>query len=189
MYCDSVPITVYPDSTLRSITWQFICVGVYSDIYTWQCGGGLEISSRKLSSLFRPGSVHSGSASWDDCDRAFSDKLCESSFPDRIPHSAWTVPQSAHSHFNGSRVYVHLGITCHLQFWQNDRGLLHATAVRQGWNGHWIRVSTQSWPWRRKFSRCSCQDSNSQPFDHESGVLTNKLSYDTGKKKKKKKHR
>ena len=30
--------------------------------------------------------------------------------------------------------------------------------------------------WRRKFSRCSCRDSNSQSSDHESGALTNKLS-------------
>ena len=26
--------------------------------------------------------------------------------------------------------------------------------------------------WRRKFSRCSCRDSNSQSSDHESGALT-----------------
>ena len=41
-----------------------------------------------------------------------------------------------------------------------------------GWNGHRIRVSTQIQLWRRKF----CRDSNSQPFDHESNALTNKLS-------------
>ena len=35
-----------------------------------------------------------------------------------------------------------------------------------------IRVSTESWPWRRKFSGCSCGDSNSRPFNHESGALT-----------------
>ena len=29
----------------------------------------------------------------------------------------------------GSRVYACLGVTCHLQFWQNDRDLLRATAV------------------------------------------------------------
>ena len=29
-----------------------------------------------------------------------------------------------------------------------------------------IRGSTESWPWRRKFSRCSCRDSNLRPFDH-----------------------
>ena len=55
-------------------------------------------------------------------------------------------------------------------------GLLHATGVTWGWNGHWIRVSTQSRLWRRKFPCHSCWDSNSQPFDHESGALTNKLS-------------
>ena len=31
--------------------------------------------------------------------------------------------------------------------------------------------------WWRKFSHCSCWDSNSQPFDHESGALTNKLYF------------
>ena len=54
-------------------------------------------------------------------------------------------------------------------------GSLYATAVTRGWNRHWIRVSTQSWFWRRKFSCRFCRDSNSQPFDHESGALTNKL--------------
>ena len=40
-----------------------------------------------------------------------------------------------------------------------------------------IKVSTQSQLWRRKFSCHSCQDSNSKPFDHESGPLTNQLSW------------
>ena len=35
-----------------------------------------------------------------------------------------------------------------------------------------IRVSTESWPWIRKFSHCSNRDSNPQPFDYESGSLT-----------------
>ena len=43
------------------------------------------ISSRTLIPLFRPGSVHSGSASWDDCDRVFPDELRVSLFPDRFP--------------------------------------------------------------------------------------------------------
>ena len=30
-------------------------------------------------------------------------------------------------------VYACLGVTCPLHFWQNDRGLLHATAVTRGW--------------------------------------------------------
>ena len=68
-----------------------------------------------------------------------------------------------------------LGVTCQLHLWQNDRGLLRATAVTRGWNGHRIRVSTQSYLWRRKFSRRTCRDSNSQPFDHESGALTTRF--------------
>ena len=39
-----------------------------------------------------------------------------------------------------------------------------------------IRVSTESRPWRRKFSHCSCRDSNPRPFSHESGALTTELS-------------
>ena len=42
-------------------------------------------------------------------------------------------------------VYACLGVACHLHFGQNDRGLLRATAVTRGWNGHRIRVSTQSY--------------------------------------------
>ena len=34
------------------------------------------------------------------------------------------------------KVYAYLAVTCHLHFWQNDRGLLHATAVTWGWNGY-----------------------------------------------------
>ena len=29
-----------------------------------------------------------------------------------------------------------LAVTCRLHFWQNDRGLLRATAVTRGWNGY-----------------------------------------------------
>ena len=40
--------------------------------------------------------------------------------------------QSAHSDFVESMVYTCLGVTCHQHFWQNDRGLLRATAVTRG---------------------------------------------------------
>ena len=73
------------------------------------------------------------------------------------------------------KVYVCLAVTCHLHFWQNDRDLLCATAVTQGWNGYWNK-STESRPWRRKLSRHSCRDSNPLPFSHESGALTTELS-------------
>ena len=32
------------------------------------------------------------------------------------------------------KVYACLAVTCHLHFWQNDQGLLCATAVTRGWN-------------------------------------------------------
>ncbi len=34
------------------------------------------------------------------------------------------------------KVYACLAVTCHLHFWRNDRGLLRATEVTRGWNGH-----------------------------------------------------
>ena len=132
----------------------------------------VETSSRKLIPLSRPGSVHSGSASWDDYGWVFPDKLPVSSFPGSFPHYAWTVAQSSHSGFVGSRVYACLGVTCHLHFWQDDRGLLRATALTRDWNGHRIRVSTQSELSRRTFSRHSRRDSNSQPFNHEFNAKT-----------------
>ena len=104
----------------------------------------VEISSRTLIPLFTLGSVHRGSASGDDCGRMVPDKLRVSSFPDRFPHCARTAAQSARSNFVGSKVYACLRITCNLHFWQNERGLLRATVVTRGWNGHRIRVSTQN---------------------------------------------
>ena len=50
------------------------------------------------------------------------------------------------------------------------------TAVIRGGTDIKIRVSTENRPWRRKFSRRSCRDSNPQPFNHESGALTTELS-------------
>ena len=46
----------------------------------------VESSSHTLIPRFRPGSVHSGSASWHDCGRVFPNKLRVSSLPDRYPH-------------------------------------------------------------------------------------------------------
>ena len=51
----------------------------------------LDFSSCTLIPLFMPGSVHSGSVTWDDCGRIFPDKLRASSFPDRFPRYAWTA--------------------------------------------------------------------------------------------------
>ena len=70
-----------------------------------------------------------------------------------------------------ARVNVCLGVTCHLHFWQNDWGLLHANAVTWKKNGQQTGVSTESQLWRRKLSSHSCQHLNLQLLDHESSVL------------------
>ena len=36
--------------------------------------------------------------------------------------------------------YACLAVTCHLHFWQNDRDLLCATMVTQGWNGYQSKI-------------------------------------------------
>ena len=70
-----------------------------------------------------------------------------------------------------------LAVTCHLHFWRNDWDLPCATAVTWGWNMDTKRrVSTESWPWRRKLSCCSCRDLNPGPFNHKFDALTTELS-------------
>ena len=113
------------------------CLAIYSPSALFF----LFLKWRLACALFMPGSAHSGSANWDNCGQMFPLKLCVSSFPERFPHHAWTVAQSAHSDFVGSRAFACLGVTYH--FWQNDQDLSHATVVTQGWNRHRIRVSTQ----------------------------------------------
>ena len=55
-------------------------------------------------------------------------------------HVLCTSYNHAPCHFMQShirKVHARLAVTCHLHFWQNDQGLLHATAVTRGWNGYW----------------------------------------------------
>ena len=51
------------------------------------------------------------------------------------------------------------------------------TAVTQGWNEYWNKT-TETLPWRRKFSCHSCRNSNPWlwPFSHKSGAVTTELS-------------
>ena len=52
----------------------------------------VEISSHTFIPFFRPGSVHSGSASWDDwASVPWWDVYIISLFSDRLPHCAWTA--------------------------------------------------------------------------------------------------
>ena len=79
------------------------------------------------------------------------------------------------------KVHASLAVTCHLHFWQNGRDLLRATAVTWGVERIPKWVSTESQPWRRKFSHCSCRDSNPWHCNHESGALTTELSPPPGR--------
>ena len=51
-------------------------------------------------------------------------------------------------------VYMCLAVTCHWRFWQNDQDLVHVQ----------IRVSTESWHWRRKVSCHPCGISIKRPM-------------------------
>ena len=68
-------------------------------------------------------------------------------------------------------MYACLGVTWHLNFLAEWLGSFTCHCSNKGWNGHQIRVSTESQLWRRKSSRHSCWDSNSQPFNQEYGGL------------------
>ena len=74
------------------------------------------------------------------------------------------------------KVYACLAVTCHLHFCQNDQDLLHATAVTQGWNRYRNKSQHKKLTLEKKISRCSCRDSNPQPFSHKSGALITELS-------------
>ena len=52
---------------------------------------------------------------------------------------------------------------------EQDRGLLRATVVARGWNGH--RNKSQ----HRRLTHSSYRDSNPRPFNHKSGALTTEL--------------
>ena len=75
--------------------WLFPCMQEFWGKVTIQSPPALfflmEISSCTQIPLFRSESVHSGSASWDDCGWVFPDKLHMSLFPDRFPYYAWTT--------------------------------------------------------------------------------------------------
>ena len=73
-------------------------------------------------------------------------------------------------------VYACLAVTFHLDFWQNDRDLLRATAVTRGRNGYRNKSQHRTLTLEKKFSRRSCRDSNPGPFNHESDALTTELS-------------
>ena len=90
----------------------------------------VEIRLHTLIPLFRPGSVHSGSASGDDHGWVLRNDLPVSSFTDKFQHFAWSVISPLWLQWvKGVCVFR---LTSHLYFWQNDQGLSSATAITGG---------------------------------------------------------
>ena len=87
----------------------------------------------------------------------------------------WTAALADSSSIHVSPSSAFLLIQTHERF---ERTLFIST--RQFYflsRGKWVRVGTESWPWRNEFPRLSfCQDLNPRPFDHEFGALTSELS-------------
>ena len=110
----------------------------------------VEIRLCTLIPLLGPGWVYSVSACWDNCGWVFLTSCVWACL--RI--GSHTMPWQRHSQPTptslGQGCMGVLGVTRNLRFWQNDRGPLRATAVTRGWNGHRLRVSTQSSPRRGK---------------------------------------
>ena len=51
-----------------------------------------------------------------------------------IPYNHAACRHFMQSHIR--KMHAYLAVTCHPHFWQNDRGLLRATAVTRGWTGY-----------------------------------------------------
>ena len=83
-------------------------------------------------------------------------------------------------HFTQShirKVYACLAVTCHLHFWRNDRGILRATAVTQGWNGHRNKSQHRKLTPEKKILPPLLQRRfEPATFRSESGALTTELS-------------
>ena len=147
------PVAVY----LFCASQQTYCVLVVCDYDESHCTLG--VSATAAAALF---SCYMAGAMWNRCRLGAS--------------PGYTLQQcnslqchSIRSHIR--RMHMGLAVTCQLHFWENDRDLLCVTMYHGDWTDTEIRVITESWPWRRKFSRRFCRDSNPRPFDHESIAL------------------
>ena len=104
-------------------------------------------SARTLIPLFTPGSVHSGSASWDDCSRVFHDES-----PDSFPHYYLVSIVSL------LWLFFFFLVKCVWVFRWNlqpaplveQQGSFTCHCGDMGWNEYWIEVSTDSSFWRKK---------------------------------------
>ena len=74
------------------------------------------------------------------------------------------------------KVRACLSVTCRLYLWQNDRDLLHDTAVTRGWNGYRNKSQHRKLAPEKKILPPPLQRFDPRPFSHESDALTTELS-------------
>ena len=130
---------MYPCQQLTTFSQVFICVCMcclllYSAVLcsrAFTCDSALKHSHVILHEWIDFYSTFLNPLKW--CTYSAGMKL----LPSR--HILCTPYKHVPCHFMQSHIHkVHacLAVTCHLHFWQNDRDLLHATAVTRGWNGY-----------------------------------------------------
>ena len=73
------------------------------------------------------------------------------------------------------RVHMYLAVTCTCTFGKMTGIFYELLQQHRGGTDTEMRVSTESWPWRKKFSHFSSRDSNPGLFNHESRALTTEL--------------
>ena len=94
-------------------------------------------------------------------------------------HVLCTPYNHAPCHFMQShihKVYACVAVTCHLRFWQNDQGILCATAVTRGWNGYRNNSQHRKLILEKKIFPPLQQGLILLPFNHDSSALTTELS-------------
>ena len=109
------------------------------------------------STLSGQGPVHNGSAQWDDCGPTFPVELWISSFPWWIPTLCLnSIVDSPQLHW--VKGVCTFSCNCQLHFWKKSQGLLHATAVTQGWNGHWNKCQQRKLTGEENYPVVSARD-------------------------------
>ena len=97
--------------------------------------------------------------------------MCELVFPARFPHYAWTA-QSAHSDFVGSRVYAFLSVPCHLHFLSEWPGPFTCHCGNMEMERTPNKIQHRNLTVEKNIFPSLLPGFDSQPFDHESGILT-----------------
>ena len=108
-----------------------------------------------------PGSVHSGSANWDNYGRMFPDKLCVSSFPDRFPRYALWHSQPTHW-VKGARVLRYNLPSALLAEWLGSF-MCHCGNMRVKWTPNKSKHTKLTLD--KKILPLLLPGSNSQPFN------------------------